>query len=104
MFFYASQRVNDCLARIAHFLIAIIGRFLTEHRPHKGKCKGRVNAMPFAAMMSAQRRAVSLDATQISYQLAGGLRETCYFSDSSLRRVDLKIPHPIEASTSNKMA
>ena len=64
MVLHATQCVDYSLSQLAQLIIAIVGRFLTKHMPHKVIGMGRVNAMPLAAMMALQRRAISLDATQ----------------------------------------
>lgn len=40
------------LAQLVDVVIAIIGRLLAQHKTHKVESKGRMDAMPFAAMMT----------------------------------------------------
>ena len=62
-----AQSIDYRLTCLAHIVVAIVRRLLSQHKAHETVRKRGMYAMPLAAVMTAQRRAVSLDATQDSY-------------------------------------
>lgn len=68
----SSHRFNDSLPLGSQLWVAVIWQLLAQHKSHKVESKGRMNAMPFATVMTAQSRSISLYTTQllVSYSLS----------------------------------
>ena len=61
-----TQSVDHRLTHLIHVVVAVIRQLLPQHKAHEIIRKRGMNSMPLAAMMTAQSRAVSLNASQNS--------------------------------------
>lgn len=84
----SSHRFNDSLPLGSQLWVAVIWQLLAQHKSHKVESKGRMNAMPFATVMTAQSRSISLYATQllVSYSLSFVSSFSSFWSFSFLLR------------------